>query len=266
MAHGPTIRSRAVIAVFAALLCSTARPAVAQSTDDAPRRVRVPAPPPSDFMLGRPRVYFGVESGFLFANTGSDIYDFISSQLTLDKKSFNTPVVGGRVGFSLTPRIDIVLGMDHAQSKSSSEYRDFVDNQLLPITQTTTRQEYNFTGSVRFSLLPTGRRISRFAWIPRTLTPYVGVGGGALKYEFLQYGSFVDFETLRVFNDRFESQGWTPSAHAFVGGDLRVYRRLYLSLEGRYTWSKATLGSDFIDFDPISLAGARLGGGLRVAF
>ena len=173
---------------------------------------------------------------------------------------------GGRLGVSLTPRIDVIAGLDLARSETTSEYRNFVDNQLLPITQTTARKETSFVGTVRLNLLPSGRRISRYAWIPRTFTPYVGIGGGALKYEFEQHGSFVDFATLKVFNDTFDSTGWTPSAHALAGVDLRVYRRVYLSFEGRYTWSTATLGADFVDFDPIKLAGARLGGGLRLAF
>ena len=119
---------------------------------------------------------------------------------------------------------------------------------------------------MRFALLPSGRRISRFAWIPRTVTPYVGAGGGAVKYDFGQHGSFVDFETRRVFNDSFRSAGWAPSAHALAGADVRIYRKLYLTMEGRYTWSKATLDNDFVDFAPLDLAGLRLGGGVRVAF
>ncbi|MEP7118581.1 MAG: hypothetical protein ABI880_13410 [Acidobacteriota bacterium] len=260
------VRSRALLLAIVAVVGLRVAPAAAQATDDGPRRVGVPAPPPSDFMLGRPRVYLGVDSGFLFANTGSDLYDFITEQLTLDKKSFNTPVLGARLGVSLNPRIDVIGGFDLARSQSGSEYRNLVDNQLLPISQNTSRREFNLTGSVRLNVLPSGRRISRFAWIPRTFTPYVGAGAGALKYQFEQTGSFVDFETLRVFNDTFVSEGWAPSAHAFAGADLRVYRRIYLSLEGRYTWSTARLGTDFVDFDPISLAGVRLGGGLRIAF
>ena len=267
MSHRRKVRSRAVAVVLVALLSWLPWPAAAQSPGDpGSRPPRVHAPPPSDFMLGRPRVYVGFESGFLFANTGSDLYAFITDQLTLDKKAFNTPVLGGRFGVAVTPRIDVVVGLEFSQSENGSEYRDFVDNQLLPITQTTSREEYSLTGSVRFALLPSGRRISRFAWIPRTVTPYVGAGGGAVKYDFQQYGSFVDFETRRVFNDSFDSKGWAPSAHALAGADVRIYRKLYLTMEGRYTWSKATLDDDFVDFAPLDLAGFRLGGGVRVAF
>ena len=261
------VRSRALIGALLALVCWLPLPASAQSTGDpGSRSPRVQPPPPSDFMLGRPRVYVGFDSGFLFANTGSDLYSFITDQLTIDKKAFNTRVLGGRFGVALTPRVELVVGLETGKSETGSEYRDFVDNQLQPITQTTSRQEYSLTGSVRFALLPSGRRISRFAWIPRTVTPYVGAGGGAVKYDFQQYGSFVDFETRRVFNDSFDSKGWAPSAHALAGADVRIYRKLYLTMEGRYTWSKATLDDDFVDFAPLDLAGFRLGGGVRVAF
>jgi hypothetical protein len=217
-------------------------------------------------MLGRPRGFIAFDSGFLFASTGSDLYDFIGKTLTIDKTSFNTPVLGGRIGVSISPRVDVIGGVEFGKSTTGSEYRDFVDNQLLPINQTTTREEWNLTGSVRVALLPSGRRISRFAWIPRTFTPYVGAGGGAVRYDFQQFGSFVDFETQAVFDDSFVSTGWAPSAHAYAGADVRVFRKVYVTFEGRYTWSKATLGADFVDFDPIDLAGFRLGGGVKLAF
>ena len=169
MPQGRKVQSRALTAALAALLCWLPTPATAQPTGGDAGRVRVPAPPPSDFMLGRPRVFVTFDSGFLFANTGSDLYDFITSQLTIDKKSFNTPVLGGRLGVSITPRVDVMVGLEFGKSNTASEYRDFVDNQLLPIAQTTTRSEYNVTGSVRWALLPSGRRISRFAWVPRML-------------------------------------------------------------------------------------------------
>lgn len=265
MTNGRSVHACMTTVILAALLSWLPAAALAQAPDD-PRRPRVPAPPPSDFMIGQPRAYIAFDTGFLFANTGSDLYDFIGRQLTVDKKAFNTPTLGGRFGLALTPRLEIVVGLERAKSLNESEYRDFVDTQLLPITQTTSREEYSLTASVRYALLPSGRRISRFAWVPRTITPYIGAGGGAVKYDFGQFGSFVDFETSRIFTDQFDSKGWAPSAHAFAGADVRVWRRLYLTLEGRYTWSTAPLSNDFVDFEPLSLAGMRLGGGVRVAF
>lgn len=253
---------RAVVIALAAL-AATAPGASAQSS---PRSPVVSPPPPSDFMLGRPKGFISVDGGFLFASAGSDLYEFITDQLTVEKKNFNTPVIGGRVGVSLSPRLEVGVLYENAKSQTASEYRDFIDNAGLPITQTTRRQDHQIAATVRWSLVPSGRRISRFAWIPRTFTPFVGAGAGAIKYRFEQYGSFVDFQTLRVFNDTFNSEGWAPAVHALAGADLRVYRRLYLTGEARYTWSSAKLSADFVDFEPLDLAGARLGASLKLVF
>ena len=239
-----------------------------QDAAHAQGTARSPVQPsaPGDFMLGRPKGFLAVDGGFLFANAGSDVYDFVTKQLTLDKKAFNAPIVGLRLGALITPRLEVGVLVEQSRTSVTSEYRDFVDNNQLPITQTTGLQEYQVAANLRWSLVPSGRRISRFAWIPRTVTPFMGAGAGAIKYRFEQYGSFVDFQTFKVFNSSFRSEGWAPSAHAFVGADLRVYRRIYVTGEARYTWSSAPLGEDFVDFDPISLAGVRVGGSLKLVF
>lgn len=255
---------RHVLRAFILLVGLGLGPAGAALAQTAPPPITPPAP--SDFMLGRPRGFLAIDGGFLFANAGSDVYDFITEQLTLRKKAFNAPVIGGRLGAALTPRLEVAVLIEQSNASEASEYREFVDNQNLPITQTTAKREVQLAANLRWSLLPAGRRISRFAWIPRTFTPFVGAGAGAIKYEFEQYGSFVDFQTMRVFNSTFRSEGWAPSVHAFAGADLRVYRKLYLTGEARYTWSTAPLSDDFVDFAPISLAGARLGGSLKLVF
>lgn len=263
MTHGRFVLDlRALVLALAALAVNAA----GVSAQSAPRAPVVSPPAPSDFMLGRPKGFISVDGGFLFASAGSDIYDFVTDQLTVEKKNFNAPVIGGRIGVLITPRLEVGLLYETAGSKTASEYRDFIDNAGLPITQTTMREDHHFAATVRWSLLPSGRRISRFAWIPRTFTPFVGAGAGAMRYRFEQFGSFVDFRTRRVFDDTFRSSGWAPSVHALAGADLRVFRKLYLTGEARYTWSSAALGADFVDFEPIDLAGARLGASLKLVF
>ncbi len=188
------------------------------------------------------------------------------SQLTLEKSSFNAPTFGGEFAVNVTPRVDVVFGLDYLRSTTPSEYRDFVDNKLLPIEQTTMLQQFNLTGSVKFALTPKGRRVSRYAWIPSTVTPYVGAGGGLVNYEFKQTGDFVDFQDNHVFTDTFISEGWSPSAHGFGGVDVQVHRNLYLSFEGRYNWASADLENKFVGFDPIDLSGFRFGAGFHVVF
>jgi hypothetical protein len=96
--------------------------------------------------------------------------------------------------------------------------------------------------------------------------PYVGAGGGAYWFQLKQRGDFVDFVDLSVFGDVFQASGWTPSAHVFGGTDIQLYRRLFLSLEGRYIWAAGNMGAEWVDFDPIDLSGFRIGTGINVLF
>lgn len=239
----------------------------AAADDQTPGQTGGPQAPSSrDFFLGQPRASIDVRGSWIFASAGSDLFDFVTEQLTIDRGHFNMPAFATDVGISITPRIDAVFGMEFSRTSTPSEYRKYVDNQGLPIQQTTSLREINVTGSVKVALTPRGRSISRFAWIPKTVTPYVGAGGGLLNYEFKQEGDFVDYVDSSVFPKTFVSGGWTPSAHAFGGVDVQMYRRLYLGIDARYVWASATLDQGFVDFDPIDLAGFRVGAGLHVVF
>ena len=253
---------RVLTTLVAGLLLTSA---AAVSAQDNPPANAPPRPNP-DFLFGRPHGSLGIRGAWLFASANSDLYDFVQRHLTIDKKDFNTPLVGIDLSMALNDRVDVSFGAEFSQATKASEYRDFVDNRLLPINQETTLKERNIFGSVRFSLVPRGRTISRFAWVPRGFTPYVGAGAGALWYRFEQSGDFVDFADLSVFSDYFQSSGYAPSAHVFGGTDVQLYRILFLTVEGRYVWANGKLSKDFVDFDPIDLAGFRLSTGVNIRF
>lgn len=224
-----------------------------------------------DFLFGQPQGSIALRGGWVFARAGSDVFDFVRDRLTIDEGDFNTAAFATDVGIALNPRADAVIGFDFSRAKVASEYREFVDNERLPIQQTTSLQELNLTGSIRFALRPRGREVSSLAWIPRRVVPYAGAGGGILWYKFKQAGDFVDevagTPTSRpIFSDLFEAKGWTPSAHVFGGVDLKLYRRWFLTFEGRYVWAAGDLGEDFERFEPIDLAGCRFGAGINVLF
>jgi hypothetical protein len=249
-----------------AALTFLAIPAFAQSDPAAAAQTSTSAPSSPDFMLGRPRASIGVRGNWHMASAGSDIFDFVTDQLTLEKSNFNTGSFAVEFAANLSPRVDLVAGMDLNRARKPSHYRGFVDNRGQEIEQTTTLRQVNFTGSVKYALLPKGRNISRLAWIPRTVVPYVGLGGGIGEYSFEQLGDFVDFQDNRVFSDLFESSGWAPIAHVFAGTDIQIFSRMLVSFEGRYSWSRAALDEDFIDFDPIDLGGAKFGVGFHFVF
>jgi hypothetical protein len=247
-----------------------------QSTQSQQPAVSVPRTP--DFLLGKPRASIGVRGNWIMASAGSDIYDFVTEHLTIDKSDFNTASFSTDVSIYAMPQLDVVGGFEFAKTDIPSAYRGYSEtvggsSVTIPIQQTTELKQMHVTASARFGLLPRGRQVSRLAWIPRTFVPYVGAGGGATRYEFRQAGDFVDFATenraagtFSIFTDTFRSDGWAPQAHAFGGAEILVFKRLYFTVEGRYTWVNAELDQDFIDFQPMDLGGFRFGAGINFVF
>ena len=182
-----------------AFLVLTAAPLFAQSSQtDAPSSQPRPRATP-DFLFGRPDWSIGVRGSWLLTRKQSDWYDFVQSQLTLDDSDFNSGAFGMDVGVALTSRADLVFGFDYGQTNSPSEYRNFVDNLRLPIEQQTRMRETSLTGGLRFSLTERGREVGNFAWVPRTVVPYVGAGAGLVWFQVRQWGDFVDFvRSLRL--------------------------------------------------------------------
>ena len=255
-------------AAFCVLLVTAGVATAYAAEQDGPSTVQPQPRPAPDFLFGEPKGTIGIRTSWVLPRVGSDLFDFVQQQLTIDEGDFNSPAFAFDVGVAVTPRVDVVIGFEFSNARTSSEYRDFVDNNRQPITQDTELREAGLSGSVRIALTPRGRSVSRLAWIPRRTTPYAGAGGGYLWYRFQQRGDFIDVLNPRraIFNDTLTSQGWAPSAHVFGGVDVRLYRRLFATVEGRYLWASARLERSFEGFDPIDLTGARLGAGINVLF
>jgi hypothetical protein len=219
-----------------------------------------------DFLFGRPNGSVGIRGSWVFARASSDWYDFVNNQLTIDDPKFNAPAIGADVAFSVSPRLDAVFSVDYSSRSQYSEYRSLVDNNRQPINQTTELRGVNLGGSLKFSLTPRGDEVGRLAWVPRGVVPYVGAGGGFYWYQLLQYGDFVDYVDYSVFNDAFDSSGWTPSVSVFGGTDVKLHRRVFLNFEARYLWAAGNLGPQWVGFEPIDLAGLRVATGINFVF
>ena len=235
-------------------------------------RAYAQAPPPvsvqPDFLFGRPDGALALRGAWIFARAGSDLFEFVQRELTIDDGNFDRAGFAVDYGIAFSPRAEVVIGIETNRASVPSEYRNLVDNNRQPIEQTTSLTELNLTGSIRFAILPRGREIGRFVWVPRAVVPFAGAGGGMLWYRFQQDGDFVDALDPRraIFADVFRAQGWTPGAHVFGGVDVRLHGRWFLTLDGRYFWASADLGDDFEGFDPIDLAGFRAGAGINILF
>lgn len=219
-----------------------------------------------DFLFGNPRVTLGLRAGWSEARAGSQIFSFTEERLTLERGDFAGVNLGGQLSVRATDRVDLALDVGFTRSEARSEFRDWVDTNDLPIEQTTTFTRRPVTLSAKVFLVDRGRSVGRYAWIPTSMAPYVGAGGGLLWYKFRQDGDWVDEETLDIFTATFESYGQTPTGHVFGGLDFTVAPRVLVNLEGRYLWANAEMDRDFVDFDSIDLAGFQLTAGLGLRF
>lgn len=218
------------------------------------------------FFFGRPTGSLTLRAGYDRATARSDLFSFTSNQLTLSRTAFSSPVLEADLAFRIAERTDIVFASAYSGLPRSSEFRNFVDQNGNPITQTTTFRRVPVTVSARQYLTSPGRTIGNLAWIPARIAPYVGVGGGAIWYDFRQTGDFVDFQTNNVFSATMQSSGWTPAAHALGGVDFTITPRLALTAQGKYLWAKGRLGGDFSGFDRVDLGGLSTTVGLSVRF
>jgi hypothetical protein len=216
------------------------------------------------FLFRVPHGSWGLRGGFDRAIAGGDVFAFVTKQLTLNRSDFSSATFGSNLAITMSATNDLVFDLSFATVSRGSEFRDWIDNNNQPITQTTSLRRIPLTIGMRHYLAPRGRAVGHFAWIPARQTTYVGFGIGYMAYRFRQIGDFVDFQTLNVFPDEFESKGWTPVLHANFGADFALGRFFLLNGEARYTWAHGPTGRDYVGFNKIDLSGLSATAGLSL--
>ena len=219
------------------------------------------------FLFRVPRGSVGLRLGYALPTAGSDLFAYFIDTLTLGRKDFGAIDIAGDLAFRVAPRLDAVFSLGYASSSAGSEYRRWVDQNNLPITQRTTFQRIPITASVKWYLESPGRSIGRFAWLPRNYAPFVGAGAGVMWYRLHQWGDFIDFTNGNaVVPGDVSSEDWALTGHVFAGMDVALGPRFVLSGQARYTYGKAPLSNDFQDFNRIDLSGLSLTAGVAVRF
>lgn len=210
------------------------------------------------FLFQRPGGAFVVRVGLDQASANSDVFTFVRDELTLRRSDFRGLSLAGEINAHVSPRTDLVFGIAWSGSRTGSEYRNYLDNNNLPIEQTTSFERVPLTVGFRYYLVPAGETIGHLAWVPSGFAPYLGAGVGAMWYEFRQSGDFINMSNLAVFTDTYKSSDWTLTAHVNAGVDVSLGPRLFFTTEGRYTWARAPMGADFSGFHRIDLSGLAL--------
>jgi opacity protein-like surface antigen len=238
-------------AVAALMAVGAAVPARAQSSGDG-------------FLFHRPYAKIGVRGGYSVARAGSDLFEFTTENLTVNKRDFSGLSFGGAIGFTVTQRMDITLDAGYSRTKKESEFRNLIGSDSLPIQQSTAFERVPLTANLKYYLSSPGQSVGKAAWIPAKVTPWVGAGAGVMHYRFKQEGEFVDFKTNAVFPSTFDSKGWAPMLQGMAGADLTLTPLLALTGEARYLWARGELGRDFSGFNKIDLSGVSASVGLSI--
>jgi hypothetical protein len=225
---------------------------------------------PHDFLFRTPRASLSLRFGYAVPNVSGDVFDFTLDSLTTSRSDFNSVTVGGELAFRLTPRTDLALNVGYSRSQAPSEYVNWVDNNDLPIQQSTEFRRIPVTAGLKYYFRDRGRALGRFAWVPAPWAPYVGAGAGWVWYRFEQSGDFVDFTSFDVYPDTYRSEGKAPTLHVFGGADWTLSPTFVLTAEARYAWAKADMGQDFVNPGgpavKIGLSGLQATAGISVRF
>jgi hypothetical protein len=220
----------------------------------------------ADFLFGNPKGFIGFRIGRFFPRADSELFDMVTDELTLEKSDFWSWNLGFDGGANLHEHVDLIFSLDYSKRTVDSEFRDYVDDRDLPIAQTTRFERLPLTAGIKVLLVPRGRQVGRFSFVPSRFVPFVGAGAGFMWYRFRQVGDFVDFDTYEIFPANLESRGWTPTVYAGGGADINLVNRLYLTMDVRYFWASTELKRDFVGFDEIDLAGPQVTVGLQWHF
>lgn len=218
----------------------------------------------SDYLFRRPAASIEVRGGIASPSLGSQLFSFVQEVLTLDRGDFRGFTGGAGVNASVGDRTTVGLDFTYHRRSTGSEYRDWVEDDGSPIVQTSSLIRAPILAKARVYLLPRGRTVGSFAWIPESYAPYLGAGAGLMWHRFTQSGDFVDIADSTIYTTMMETEGWTTAVQALAGLDYSLSTRLVLNSELSYTRSNADTSAAFEG--PIDLSGLAATVGLAVRF
>lgn len=186
------------------------------------------------YLFHRPTGSFSLRGGWSQPNANTDIFSHSRRNLTLDRSDFGSANVLADIGVRLSNRFSLQFSGGYSGRTSDSEMRDWVDQNDQPIAQSTKIIRAPFMAGVRFDLTNPGRSISRLAYIPSRIIPYVAGGAGVMYYKFRQTGSFKEDDSFDIFDDVLETSGTSFASYGALGADFTLTPVIALSTEARY--------------------------------
>lgn len=221
------------------------------------------------FLFKQPKITLKFETGYSVQAATGEYLDHTRQRYSVGWRDFDAPYIGAEVAFRATERWDVAFGIGLTDASVDSEDMEYYGTDDLPIEQVMELRIIPVTLGAKYYLNDRGRRISRFAWVPNRLAPYVGASVGFASYRFQQWGDFVDegSPNLDIYFDRLTSSGEGALARGLAGATLSLGKQFELSGEARYTFASAEMSrSDFGLYGPIDLGGFQAVIGIAARF
>jgi hypothetical protein len=143
------------------------------------------------------------------ARTGDVLANNINAFLSLKRRDFNSPILGGEYLAGLGNYLDAGLGIAFYQQTESAPYRNFIDSEGADLHRDMKLRVTPLTATIR--LIPFGR--------DKEIQPYVGGGLSAIAYHYREAGDFVYADGI-VSEGSAISSGWATGP--VILGGLRV--------------------------------------------
>jgi opacity protein-like surface antigen len=216
------------------------------------------------FLFSAPAAQVTLRAGPALPSANSDLFDFLTTELTLERSDFRAPALSAELSFLFGRHWDVGASLGVATSTSHSEYEHFIGDDDLPIEQTTKLRMMPLSATARFYPLATGRKVGTLAWIPTRTTPYVGAGAGVTWYRLNQEGEFIEHGSGIIFRNSYTTGSNNLTLHALAGVTHWFTPHLGLNAEARYTRGSAGTTGSFTQYDRFDLGGTQASLGLSL--
>ena len=149
----------------------------------------------------------------------------------------------------------IGIAVDFYSKTINSTYRDFVDDEGFEILQDIELEVIPVTATLKFTPLGNGAPGYR-GQRGSPIVPWVGGGVGVYPFHYEEFGEFIDFSDMSIYEGDFIAESVGIGFHVAGGVVIPIGLDWDAFGEFRYAWAKGDMGEDFLGFDDIDLGGA----------
>jgi hypothetical protein len=229
-------------ALLATALVAGIAPGAAQAQDSG-----------SGYFFRQPTGAMYFQIGYAQPDAGSDLFTQLAEEFTLEPRDFQSATIAAGGNFNLGSRFTLGGSLGYSGRTVHSEYRNFVGTDNLPIRQSFRLTRVPMMVQARFYLVPTGRRIGSFAWVPAKATTYIGGGLGGVYYTYKESGEFLNDSDV-IENMTWDARGWAPAGQLSAGFEYSATSRVMVTGEASYLRSSQELPTN----EPIDLSGVAM--------